>query len=110
MPFIKKMVTGETLRADYEKRNAARVEGAEVYVVTYDHKHGTDVWVCATEAGAWKSCADVSMEWVSDLDNAKIERKVASLYKKGDYKKCALAYTLAIDTEFFFIELRRVCP
>ena len=104
-------IIGGTLRSDHEKRNAVRVEGAEVYVVSYDHKHGTDVWVCATEAGAWKSAAEVALEWVCDLDNDKSERKVMALYKKGDYKKCALFYAEATTyNETFSVELRKVGP
>jgi len=104
-------IIGGTLRSDHEKRNAARVEGTEVYVVTYDHKHGSDVWVCATEAGASKSCAEVALEWVCDLDNEKAEKKVKALYKKGDYKKCALFYAEATTyNETFLVELRKVLP
>jgi len=110
MAKTKGTIIGGTIRSDHEKRMASRVEGAEVYVVTYDHKHGCDTWVCATEDGAWRSAAEVALEWVCDLDNEELEKKVKALYKKGEYKKCALLYCQAIDTEFLSVEQRKVLP
>ena len=111
MAKTKGTIIGGTIRSDHEKRMASRVEGAEVYVVLYDHKYGCDFSACATEQGAWKLCAEIAMEWVSDLDNDKTERKVKALYKKGEYKKCALTYTEAMGSiEYFSVEPRKVLP
>lgn len=104
-------IIGGTPRDEYNIRNAIRMTGGEVYVVTYDHRHGDDVWVCATNDGAWKTCADTALEWCDDeIDDAKDRRKIRALYKKGEYRKCACVYSEASGREFFFVEQRKVLP
>jgi hypothetical protein len=34
-----------------------------VYVVTIEHRHGIDTYVCATNEGAWKQLHDYVKEW-----------------------------------------------
>jgi len=38
-----------------------------VYVVKYSHKHGDDIWVCATKEEAQRSIAEVISDNLSDL-------------------------------------------
>jgi hypothetical protein len=39
-----------------------------VYVVTYEHKHGTDVSIHSTEAKAWEAIDAIKAESPEDFD------------------------------------------
>ena len=54
-------------------------------VVTYDHKHGNDSWVTLTRESARKSIYSTILEWIDDLDDDALIRKVLAAIKADDY-------------------------
>lgn len=85
-----------------------------VYVLKYDHKHGTDLSVYLNEDDAWVGAGHLMLEWVANLcegeDYASAEA-VLDLLEKGEYGEAASKWpVLAGDTEFIEVEAVKVYP
>lgn len=75
-----------------------------VWVVVYHHRHGRDVWVCATEAKARQTVLDTMGEWLADIDDdGGIRREIASCIKARDFASAKLNWKNATD-EYFDID------
>ena len=67
-----------------------------VTVVTIEHRHGTDTYVCATNAGAWKMLREYVAEWwETEAVPGKIPKHAVDAVN---------AYFSHLDTEFYAIE------
>jgi hypothetical protein len=64
-----------------------------VYVLIYDHEHGTDVSVYATDAMAQEARGEIVSRWCDDLDDA-ITKKIRAALDEGHW---ATAYHLYED-------------
>ena len=65
-----------------------------VYVLVYDHAHGTDVSVYATEELAQLARADIVAAWCDDLADKGVTKKIRAALKRGHW---ASAYGLYED-------------
>lgn len=71
-----------------------------VWVVSYSHRHGVDVQVCATEELAWRSVAGFVDDWAEDeLGEANQEdlSKITDLLNQGTTEATREALTLYLD-------------
>jgi hypothetical protein len=65
-----------------------------VYVLIYDHDHGTDVSVHATDAMAQEARGEIVARWCDDLADETITKKIRAALDKGHW---ATAYHLYED-------------
>ena len=78
-----------------------------VYVVLYGHKHGEDCWVTSSEKRAEASIGGIILEYIGDLQDAKVARKIKKLIKDGKYLKAAGLWFQHME-EWFEINPRTV--
>jgi hypothetical protein len=63
-----------------------------IYVLRYDHRHGTDVTAYASEGLARKARADIALQWAHELPNEDDAQRIAELYADGEYDEAASLY------------------
>ena len=61
-----------------------------VFVVSYRHRHGTDVWVRRTKERAMGSVADVIEYWLDEVDDHDKKKKIRELLD-GNNVEAAIA-------------------
>lgn len=54
-----------------------------VWVVQYSHKHGTDVWVCATHEAVKRTVVQAIEEWLDDVDDEDVAERLRVLLLAG---------------------------
>ncbi len=64
----------------------------KVWIITYDHRHGNDVLVCATEELADREVTRLIRESIDELPDEGKEA-VTKLLDAGDVAEAAAAYT-----------------
>ncbi len=68
----------------------------DVYVVTYTHKHGADVKVCASEALATRAAAQMAVDNADDAtDDAAEVSRMEGLLADGHYADALAAWRAA---------------
>lgn len=68
----------------------------KVYVLTYDHKHGTDISIYSTEELAEKGAGQTMKEWIDELDQEETNskrQKILSLLEEGAFVKAMNLWT-----------------
>ena len=58
-----------------------------VYVLTYDHRHGNDVYVHRSEAGAYKQACSLILTWIDEVDDAQTREHIVSLCAAEQWEK-----------------------
>lgn len=56
-----------------------------VYIVTYTHKHGTDVWVTSTNKRAEESIGRTILEYIEDVLRVDSKKKIKTLISEGKH-------------------------
>ena len=75
-----------------------------VYVLIYDHEHGTDVSVHATEELAIQARADLVRRWCDDVAGAATRKKIRTALRDGRLWEAFLLYEDARPDERMAIE------
>jgi hypothetical protein len=68
-----------------------------MWIVSYSHKHGTDVWGARSRDEAERSCCEVALDWVGGLHDDEAEAKVLGHAAAGRFWEAAAAYARATD-------------
>lgn len=71
---------------------------ANIWTVTYAHKHGVDVGVYATEELARRGCAAIAEQYVDDIDD-EAQAEVRTALNDGRWDDAARAYFDATSGE-----------
>jgi len=77
-----------------------------VCVICYSHRHGTDISVFHTRAGAEKAIRQLMLDWKHELD-AKLRRRILRYLREGKLHK-AIAVWNSETEEYFGIETTEV--
>lgn len=73
----------------------------QVWLVTYSHEYGTDVWANESEDAALKSATAHMLEWApSEIDDDVIVDAIAEHAKAGRYKQALTMYAANTDEWF----------
>jgi len=80
-----------------------------VHVLTYEHKHGTDVSVYAIEGKALRSAVDIVLNWISDVTDMTTQRQILQEIVSGDYWEALDAWStwqneVSLEPESLVIE------
>jgi hypothetical protein len=63
-----------------------------IYVLRYDHRHGTDISAYASEGLARKARADIALAWAHELPNEDDAIRIRELYADGEYDEAVALY------------------
>ncbi len=63
-----------------------------IYVLRYDHRHGTDITAYASEGLARKARADIAMQWAHELPDEDDAVRIKELYADGEYDEAVALY------------------
>ena len=56
------------------------------YLVTYEHRHGTDQTLCRTANAAYICAMDIILTWIEELDESD-QKVIRELIQAKDYEK-----------------------
>jgi hypothetical protein len=95
-------------------RDEAGSAPEKVFLLRYDHKHGTDLSAYLTEDDAEVGAAHLMLEWISylcDGEDSTVADEIVDHIEKGEYVQAMGTWpTLAGDTEFISIEEVKLYP
>lgn len=69
------------------KRPAPRAAVKKAWVLTYDHRHGMDIFLFSCEGKAIKKAVDLILEWIDDVEDVDVREKVERHVEEGEYLK-----------------------
>lgn len=79
-----------------------------VYVVVYEHKHGVDSMVCASESAANEVLVGIITEYIDDVDEPD-RSEIKKLLEANDYDALPAAWNEATGyNEVFNVEQRKI--
>ena len=81
----------------------------KVFVLTYSHRHGTDVSVYTKRLYAEQAAALIMLEWFDDLDEKSPAANLVLRYiSKKEYTSAMEVWCANMDEEFFTIEEQKL--
>lgn len=63
-----------------------------IYVLRYEHRHGTDITAYATEGLARRAAADIALQWAHELPDEDDAKRIAELCADGEYDEAISLY------------------
>lgn len=76
----------------------------KVFILKYDHKHGTDLSAYTTEASAEEAAADICVQFA----DKSIAANVSRLFDEGKFAECRDVYLAEHDNESIEVEVLNV--
>ena len=81
----------------------------KVWILSYSHRHGTDVSVYRTEKKAVAGVLEIMERWFEDLEDryfisSAMQQKIRRAMKKGDYGKAMDLWNSHTDESFEITE------
>jgi hypothetical protein len=64
-----------------------------IWTVTYEHRHGSDVYLYPSEAKAEKGACDKIMEWLEEVEDPVAQASIASLISDDMFKEAISRWT-----------------
>lgn len=53
-----------------------------MWIVSYEHKHGTDLWVTDTKDAAIRTCCWAVLDYLDEIEDDAVEDKILGLVKR----------------------------
>ena len=75
----------------------------KVFIVSYEHRHGYDVWATRTEAQAEKSTAEVIQEWLEEVDKPELRDEIDQLLQQEKWKEARHLYNDSHGSEWLYV-------
>lgn len=79
-----------------------------VWMVVYEHRHGTDVELYETEQSAWSAAAALVAEYADELPEEKDRQRVRALLSAEERGEAVALYGECHPTEFITVEKKQI--